>query len=236
MLGALILTNTSSLKSPGLEVPLQLTSTVFFSYHTSENTRNSTMAPETEVTDLVAELEAEYDAAIDLTKEDEEDVSPERSQSPLPQPRYGFGNSLDQFICEDGLVVKPGMTVELSEPLMVTGFAAPFLKITTILDNGNGGASLRGIPFVRTRHLPNTLPRKLNELCMLVLIDAAPPDSPVAVDHDVSAAQMLRVRELRLTNSAFPEHRYNNHDMIFGKVWVSKFQPSRVSMEVYIDL
>ncbi|KAK0749580.1 S-adenosyl-L-methionine-dependent methyltransferase, partial [Schizothecium vesticola] len=132
------------------------------------------------------------------------------------------GSYLDEFICDDGLVIKAGVTVELSEPLTITGLAAPFLKVTVILDTGDGGAILRGVPFVRARHVKMMLARKINEVCMLVVVD----NTQVEARHEVSADRVVRIRDLRMTNSAYPEHGYNTKDLLRrGKDYVLTHSP-----------
>lgn len=195
-----------------------------FDFEPPQREANPEAPSQRNVIDL-SDLEEEYDAAIDLTGDDDDDLVFQRAQSASPpsaQGLGGLGRHLYEFICGDGLVIKIGVTVELSQPLTITGLEAPFLKVTKILDNGDRGAILRGIPFVRARHVKGMLSRKLNEVCMLVVVD----DAELEARHEVSANRAVRIRELRTTNSAYPEHGYNyKHYLRHGKEWVSDHSP-----------
>lgn len=196
-----------------------------FDFELPQRRANPEPPSQRNVIDL-SEFEKEYDAAIDLTGDDDDDLVFQRAQSASPQSVQGLGRfdgQLHEFICGDGLVIKAGVTVELSEPLTITGLPAPFLKVTKIFDNGDRGAILRGIPFARARHVKKMLARKINEVCMLVLVGNNQIEVPY---HEVSARRVVRIRDLRTTNSAYPEHGYNIKDFLrHGKEWVLTHSP-----------
>ncbi|KAI0201742.1 S-adenosyl-L-methionine-dependent methyltransferase [Astrocystis sublimbata] len=90
-------------------------------------------------------------------------------------------------------------------------FCWQFLHVQAIYKNsGDSNVTIRGIRLTRTRYLGGRLRKLKNEVCALYDVneeDTRTEDAQAAVD--ISAAEMIRTRELRRTNNSFPSHRYN---------------------------
>lgn len=93
-----------------------------------------------------------------------------------------------------------GKTVELHD--------GNFLRITTIIDDvaEPGRVRLRGWRFRRTRELDGFLPKKKNEVCMLLDVleddDRGPFHQGV---EEVGLSEVVRIRRLYMTNRDWPE-------------------------------
>ncbi|KAK0656476.1 S-adenosyl-L-methionine-dependent methyltransferase [Cercophora newfieldiana] len=167
-------------------------------------------------------LEIDIENFIDLT----DDVPCDSAQAAEPQDKGE--KELEQHV-HGRIRLKKGLTVELTKPLLVRfgpGSITPqFLKITSIVTKADATIYIRGLPYVQAKKLECQLPSKLNEVCHVVMVDNTNlQQEPWTVD--VLPSQVLRVRELRTTNAAFPAHRFDKQDLVgMGKDWVQKNGP-----------
>ncbi|KAK4236339.1 S-adenosyl-L-methionine-dependent methyltransferase [Achaetomium macrosporum] len=147
---------------------------------------------------------------IDLTGDDD---LPESDTSLLSRAE---GRELDEYWTNDGLLLRPGMAVEIDSA--VSAFGVEFLRIKSMIQLYQGAdIVIRGWGFARTEHFSGMLPRKLNELVMVAEIrsqDASQFEEQALMDVAVTAVRS--VRELRITNAPFPEHRFDQ------SYWTSK--------------
>ncbi|KAL7787986.1 S-adenosyl-L-methionine-dependent methyltransferase [Trichoderma ceciliae] len=84
-----------------------------------------------------------------------------------------------------------------------------FVQIQILAHDCWGNNKIRGIPFVRTRKLRGKLPKKTNEICMILHIqrrDNGEELCPILVD--VPSTSIVKKRELVMTNAVYPEHSY----------------------------
>ncbi|TFB03098.1 Modification methylase XorII [Trichoderma ghanense] len=89
-----------------------------------------------------------------------------------------------------------------------------FVQIKVIASDQQGDCKIRGIPFVRTRKLSGKLPKKINELCMILHVQRRNDGQelpPVLID--VPTTSIVKKRELVITNAIYPEHCYNGEDI-----------------------
>ncbi|KAL7947908.1 S-adenosyl-L-methionine-dependent methyltransferase [Trichoderma barbatum] len=85
-----------------------------------------------------------------------------------------------------------------------------FIRIQIIARDRCGHYKIRGTPFVRTRKLQGKLPRKINEICMILHIQRRENGEELpAILVDVPTASIVKRRELVMTNAVYPEHCYN---------------------------
>ncbi|KAK4155139.1 S-adenosyl-L-methionine-dependent methyltransferase [Chaetomidium leptoderma] len=166
-------------------------------------------------------LEQDIAEIIDLTGDD----NPVSVFSPRPVPREEPGE-VGSCNLPSGLVVEPGMTVEVNEIIEPHGIQ--FVRVKSIIRPGGGSEIFfRGWGYSRTRHLDGMLPRQLNEVALVAEIRC--PD-PARLGNqglvDVTASNVMRVRELRVTNTPFPEHRFDLDEyMSKGRDWVDNHAP-----------
>ncbi|RFU77371.1 dna cytosine-5--methyltransferase [Trichoderma arundinaceum] len=83
-----------------------------------------------------------------------------------------------------------------------------FVQIRVIAQDGRwGDCKIRGVPFVRTRRLQGQLPKKTNELCMVLHIQRREDGEELpAILVDVPPIFIIGKRTLVITNAAYPEH------------------------------
>jgi DNA (cytosine-5)-methyltransferase 1 len=92
-------------------------------------------------------------------------------------------------------------------------YTIDFVQIKIIASDRQGDFKIRGIPFVRTRKLLGKLPKKCNELCMILHIQRRDDGQELpAVLIDVPTTSIVRRRELVMTNAIYPEHCYNGEN------------------------
>ncbi|KAK5654373.1 hypothetical protein OQA88_7282 [Cercophora sp. LCS_1] len=170
--------------------------------------------------ELEDKLGNELQDVIDLTDDTEIPIATRpRQQSTPTLDRY------QEHVRPDGLVLTTGMLVELQTPLE-DHFPGRFFKIRRIDNDASGEPVLRGWTYARAREMRGLLPRKLNEICLLVSIDTM--DSRPWQEQslvDVAPENVARVRALRTTNAAFPEFRFDASDLANGKHWVADHSP-----------
>ncbi|KAH8773643.1 S-adenosyl-L-methionine-dependent methyltransferase, partial [Diaporthe sp. PMI_573] len=86
-----------------------------------------------------------------------------------------------------------------------------FIEIKSInAHNETDNVVIRGLPFARTRNLHGCLPRKWNEVCLILEVDVddARPDEEQAL-LEIEPEQILRKRILTNTNQPFPDCRFD---------------------------
>ncbi|KAH8886829.1 S-adenosyl-L-methionine-dependent methyltransferase [Thozetella sp. PMI_491] len=118
------------------------------------------------------------------------------------------GHPLDRFTNKFGVVIEKGTMVELAES--VGRWGAEFLQVKEIYrDRCNGLVSLRGFLYTRARNMRGMLPSKLNEVCMLVeTVDMIHRHREQQALFEIPSPAAMAIRELRVTNAPFPEHRF----------------------------
>nr|AGF87113.1 DmtA [Aciculosporium take] len=90
---------------------------------------------------------------------------------------------------------------------MLGQYPVHFIKVTGISHESMGGQTFEGLPFIRTRNMQGLLPKKRNEVCMMLhfrrqsraLLD----DQPALAS--VKAELVVRRRSLITTNSLYPK-------------------------------
>ncbi|KAL1641065.1 hypothetical protein SLS58_006337 [Diplodia intermedia] len=128
-------------------------------------------------------------AALDdfVVIEDDED---EYDRSPQPHSRLGIGDTVEIRTSQPTGAVKNG----------------DFLRVFKIVENSfSRHISLRGLLFRRNRHLQPMLPRKLNEIYMMLTIDTEDPrPGHVQGLEEVALAKAFRKRKLKVTDLPYP--------------------------------
>ena len=109
-----------------------------------------------------------------------------------------------------GRIFKPGDVVEVTN-VVLGSHAVDFVQLKAVVRDRTGNTRLRGTPLSRTRNLQGKLPRKMNEVCMILHIKRealhqARSEPPLLVD--VCPHAVTRKRKLRLTNAVYPEYGY----------------------------
>ncbi len=159
---------------------------------------------------------------VDLTGDEDRAPSPPR----LPTPRQE-GRELQSYTSRRcGLEIVVGETIELNHDLGAHG--VQFLRIESIFQPNCGSeVVIRGFGFARTRQLDGMLPRRLNEVALVAEIRTS--DQSRWRDHAlvaVTETSILCCRELRITNSPFPEHRFSTSEYEKeGKGWIEDHGP-----------
>jgi DNA (cytosine-5)-methyltransferase 1 len=162
-----------------------------------------------------SKLVIDLQEVIDLT-----DEVPRTEAARAAAPRNDGERYIDQHL-HGRLRLKKGMVVELKNALTMK-FKPTFVRITSIVVKRGAQVVLRGSTYVRARQMFGQLPRKLNEVCLVEMIDSSDPQ-PWTVDID--PADVLRIREMRTTNSAYPKHRFNQEDAEWGLEWIEENGP-----------
>ncbi|KYK59907.1 rid1 [Drechmeria coniospora] len=96
-----------------------------------------------------------------------------------------------------------------AKQLALGAYPIEFLQIKTIVRDYAGHVILRGIPITRTRNLMGKLPKKLNEVCMVLHIDRGTMGTTTnesSIFIDVHPGSIVRKRKFTLTNSIYPDH------------------------------
>lgn len=86
-----------------------------------------------------------------------------------------------------------------------------FVLVKVIARDAAGQITIRGLPFVRNRNISsrnvsNKLPKKLNEICQILLFDQSDTGelSPAMVDVHINS--VVKARSLIVTNALWPKH------------------------------
>ncbi|ETS80900.1 hypothetical protein PFICI_08429 [Pestalotiopsis fici W106-1] len=159
------------------------------------------------------ELLPGIETVIDLTGEDEAVQQEEHrgsSTDSAPPARNSIPAPADQLQVfqhnPSEVSLRPGMLVEINEIRQL--YHAAFLMIQYIIDTPDG-IVLRGLPLTRTRFLRGQLPRYRNEVCLVLQIDENDHrDDMLQAAVDVPVTDVIRERELHITNEDFPIHRF----------------------------
>ncbi|KAK4117519.1 S-adenosyl-L-methionine-dependent methyltransferase [Canariomyces notabilis] len=156
---------------------------------------------------------------IDLTGDDDP-----ISNANLPLPRAQVvGTEIPSLTLDSGLRLRPGTTVELEQPL--GRFRITFLRIERLLQpESSSEVQIWGYGYSRTRQLNGMLPCRLNELVQIAEIsnsDPRPSKEQALVNAPVGLVKSIR--QLRVTNAPFPEHRFDATDYAeMGKAWIEQ--------------
>ncbi|KAF3068723.1 hypothetical protein CFAM422_007532 [Trichoderma lentiforme] len=161
---------------------------------------------EGDVQELVELFEEEV---IDLTGHElENGAHGQLHEGELPIEKYRDPRSGAQFSRGDLIQVR---NVELGT------YEIEFVQIQIIARDHHGHYKIRGLPFVRTRMLRGKLPRKVNEICMLLHIQRRDNGEELpAVLVDVPPTSIVKRRNLAITNAVYPEHCYNAASLGFN--------------------
>lgn len=189
------------------------------SYRSTQSSQRDDGSEEAEE-DLEDNLADGIAEIIDLT--DDEYPAPETSQ---PAPRHEE-RRISSYSLENGIVLRVGVTVELR--MLHGAFGIQFVRVQSLVQlHGSDNVQIRGWGYARTRQLAGILPCKLNEVAMVAEInnsDPRPWAEQALVEVPVTAVKQLR--ELRVTNALFPEHRYDpSVYAVNGKEWVEEQGP-----------
>ncbi|KAL6410342.1 dna (cytosine-5-)-methyltransferase [Ilyonectria robusta] len=100
-------------------------------------------------------------------------------------------------------VIKPGMFLEVCK-FLVGEYDANFILVRTIARCKNTGkVNIRGVPFARTRSVLDKLPKKSNEVCMILYFDGDSTRLQELVD--VCPSAVVKPHTLILTNALYPD-------------------------------
>ncbi|KAK7942618.1 Modification methylase HphIA [Apiospora aurea] len=150
------------------------------------------------------EVRREVELVIDLTGDDDEPQAQRRPFSHIPPieiPPQGVS-----LIQHNGFHIRLGSHVEVMA--IPASCQAQFLKVTAIVDLPDG-VFVHGLPFARTRHVNNQLPKKLNEVCLI--LDSA-RDDPRTEEQQATVAvplhHVIKTRDLECTNADYPVFKY----------------------------
>ncbi|KJZ75777.1 hypothetical protein HIM_04934 [Hirsutella minnesotensis 3608] len=155
--------------------------------------------PDDEVVDLTSE-EFLSEATIDLTNDDltlTHGVLLLDGELPLENLRYR------------GEVFRPGDVIEV-KGIKIGTYSVEFVEVKIAVQHRNGKPVLRGVPLLRAKALSGILPKKLNEVCMLLFVDqnTTVADRPTLIDVDVDS--IVKKRLLIITNETWPTHCYSS--------------------------
>ncbi|KAG5949460.1 hypothetical protein E4U53_005864 [Claviceps sorghi] len=90
---------------------------------------------------------------------------------------------------------------------MLDRYPVHFIKVTGISHRPTEGQIFEGLPFIRTRYMTGQLPKKHNEICMMLHFrrdSLLPPDDRPALAN-VKAELVVRRRDMITTNSLYPK-------------------------------
>ncbi|KAH9886601.1 S-adenosyl-L-methionine-dependent methyltransferase [Xylariomycetidae sp. FL2044] len=151
-------------------------------------------------------IRSEVAEVIDLTGIDDEPIAQPTlpagppSRNPPIDPEALTDLILGNNAIVDGTVVEMHMREDL--------YRAEFLLVQQVYRT-ESGVMVRGLPLTRTRNIQGQLPRKRNELVLILMIDADDerPDQEQA-SIEITADEVLRQRTCAFTNANFPTWRY----------------------------
>ncbi|EAQ89899.1 hypothetical protein CHGG_06518 [Chaetomium globosum CBS 148.51] len=187
-------------------------------HQTSSSRPGSSSPPGDDYQELQMEhaLEEDISRFVDLTGDDSR-----AQRRPAVAPRQSK-REIPNYHLPDGAQIRPGMTVELKDP--VGAFQIEFLRISSIARLGSGPeAVIRGLGFTRTRQLDGMLLPKLNEVAMIAEIRGSSGRQWKEAMVEVKSTDIQRVRILRITSAPFPEHRFGDVEYATkGRRWVEQ--------------
>ncbi|EGS22771.1 uncharacterized protein CTHT_0012460 [Thermochaetoides thermophila DSM 1495] len=174
---------------------------------------DGTIELEVAIEDILADGIGEV---IDLTNENELPIS-----GPDALIVRDEGIILDEWRLDNGKIIQTGMALEIAEPL--GDHQIQFFRVQQIILPNNQNPIIRGWAFTRTKHLNGILPCKLNEVALIVessSFDERPWEERAL--REIPTGAILRERELIITNTPFPEHRFSGWDYkAQGHEWVA---------------
>ncbi|KAK8044523.1 DNA (cytosine-5)-methyltransferase PliMCI [Apiospora rasikravindrae] len=161
------------------------------------------------------EVRREVGMVIDLTGDNDEPQVQQRPFSrisPIEIPSQGVS-----FVHHNGFCIRLGSYVEVTT--LPASCQAQFLKVTSIMDLP-GGVFVHGLPFARNRRVNNQLPKKLNEVCLI--LDSARDDPRTEEQQGIVAVPLhhvIKPRDLECTNADYPTHKYqlSNYDILHAE-------------------
>ncbi|KAK3393052.1 S-adenosyl-L-methionine-dependent methyltransferase [Podospora didyma] len=142
--------------------------------------------------------------------------------------REDFSEDLRKFVRADGLVFTSGTCAELSIPIEVLGLKIEFLKIHSIVYiRPQRQTMLRCFVYCRANQFKGRLPRILNEVCAVSQLDDADPRSWKEQSLElIHPDAILRIRDLRTTNTLYPSHRFEPEEFKqLGKEYIKEYGP-----------
>ncbi|KAH0497351.1 hypothetical protein TgHK011_004663 [Trichoderma gracile] len=143
---------------------------------------------------------------IDLTEQELEDGT----RGSIRPGEY----ALDRFRePRSGAQLSRGDLIQV-EHVELGSYTIDFVQVKVIASDRQGDCKIRGIPFVRTRKLSGKLPKKTNEICMILHIQRRDDGQELpAVLIEVPTTSVVRKRELVMTNAIYPEHCYTGESI-----------------------
>ena len=123
--------------------------------------------------------------------------------------RYGLLDD-DEYAVEQlpigGFFAKPGMFLEINDTLFLGKYRIDFILVRVIACNETTGPKIRGVPYARTRNLLCKLPKKANEVCLILYYNSSDPRIKSEGLVDVSPSVIVQKRTLITTNALYPQH------------------------------
>ncbi|KFA64034.1 hypothetical protein S40285_04203 [Stachybotrys chlorohalonatus IBT 40285] len=102
--------------------------------------------------------------------------------------------------------IKPGDCIEIQNTTLGK-YDVNFLLVKSIGRDTDQQTKISGIPLTRTRRLFGKLPKKLNEVCMILHLNRGDNQTSQPLLVGVEPFKVLRKRSLVLTNTIYPENR-----------------------------
>jgi DNA (cytosine-5)-methyltransferase 1 len=168
-------------------------------------------------------LEDDIAGIIDLTGDDiATPILTRRSRIILSEDE----TELPHHTLPSGLLLKPGVTIELNHAL--SGYKIQFVRIKSILRPAwSSEVLVRGWGFSRAGQLEGMIPRKRNEVVLIAeLRSSGRKGWQEEALLDVQPSDIKSEREMRVTNAPFPEHRFDASELMrHGKEWVGDHSP-----------
>ncbi|KAG8415460.1 hypothetical protein J3458_009306 [Metarhizium acridum] len=103
--------------------------------------------------------------------------------------------------------IRAGDVIEVKNT-MIGDYRVDFIQVKHISRATLSGRKFRGVPFTRTKNMRGRLPKKVNEVCMMLHFQQANGRTPddFALLIDIKEDHVVRKRNLIITNATFPEH------------------------------
>ncbi|KAK6846241.1 hypothetical protein PG987_001429 [Apiospora arundinis] len=155
------------------------------------------------------QIRQDVETVIDMTGEGE-DPAQLIAEFPIVLPAPNLRNPQNRLHCiqHHDLDIRTGDCVEITA--IPDSCGAEFLKVTGIVGLPGAGCVLHGLPLTRTRSLNGQLPRKCNEVCMI--IDSTRDDPRTEKEQAiirVPLGHVVNKRDLVCTNANYPRFKYN---------------------------
>ncbi|CAM1502140.1 Fc.00g041240.m01.CDS01 [Cosmosporella sp. VM-42] len=126
-----------------------------------------------------------------------------------------------------GFFVKPGMFLEIND-FFLGKYRIEFILVRVIAQSETTRPKIRGVPYARTRNLLGKLPKKANEVCMILYFNSNEPraNSEGLVDklevHFTPAGNQAKPQEeaiIRINADHLPDARYRVSEDILCNQW-----------------